>query len=221
LGSTICEAEMMDDAAAGLGRDNLWIRQVHDAVLRRVAAEGGGARDEATPPPEQLAAQLHNLLDQAVGLAWSTRSLARSVGWSLPAPVSALGNRLLRRVMDSAPPRDDHLGLLVLTDVPPGKSATGRLDASNHGEHRMDVRLVWTPMVSGGGLQLGRELLRVDPVGFRLDPGETRMVTVTLDVPASARPGVYTGVLSADDNAAVRLQMLVQVRAPDAGRVRD
>ena len=47
------------------------------------------------------------------------------------------------------------------------------------------------------------------------------MVTVTLDVPASASPGVYTGVLSADDNAAVRLQMLVQVRAPDAGRVRD
>jgi hypothetical protein len=217
LGSTICEAEMMDDADAGPGRDNLWIRQVHDAVLRRVVAEGGGARDEATPPPEQLVVQLHNLVDQAVGLAWSTRSLARSRGWSLPAPVSALAHRLLRQVLDSVPPRDDYLGLLVLTDVPPGDSATGRLDASNHGERRRDVRLVWTPMVSDGGLQLGRELLRVDPVGFRLDPGDTRTVTVTLDVPASARPGVYTGVLSADDNPAVRLQMLVQVRPTNAG----
>lgn len=208
---------MTDDAAAGPGRDNLWIRQVHDEVLRRVVADRGGARDDATPPPEQLVVQLHNLVDQAIGLAWSARSLARSVGVSLPAPVSALANRLLRQVLDPVPPRDDRPASLVLTDVTPGGSATGRLEASNHGDHRRDVRLVWTPMVSDGGLQLERELLGVDPVGFRLDPGQTRLVRVTLDVPASARPGVYTCVLSADDNPAVRLQTRVQVRAITPG----
>jgi hypothetical protein len=207
----ICEAEMRDNADAGDGREDLWIRQVHDTVLQSAVAEGPGAHDSSPLPPEQLVVQLHNLLDQAVGVAWSMRSLARSAGWSLPAPVSALASRLLRQALAPVPARADHQGLLVLTDVAPGNLATGRLDASNHGDRTRDVRLVWTPMASDGGLQLRGDYLRVEPDAFALAPGATRTVTVTLDVPASARPGTYTGDLSAADNPAVRLRMLVRV----------
>ena len=204
---------MRDDADAGSGREELWIRQVHDTVLQAAVGEGRGVHD--SPPPEQLVVQLHNLVDQAVGLAWSMRSLVRSAGWSLPAPVSALASRLLRQALAPVPARAGHQGLLVLTDVTPGNLATGRLDASNHGDRRHDVRLVWTPMVSDQGLQLGGAYLRVEPDVFALKPRDTRTVTVTLDVPASARPGTYTGDLSAADNPAVRLQMLVQVQMRD------
>jgi hypothetical protein len=211
----ICEAEMRDDADAGHGREELWIRQVHDTVLQSAVAEGRGAQDSPPLPPEQLVVQLHNLLDQAVGVAWSMRSLARSAGWSLPAPISALASRLLRQALAPVPARAGHQGLLVLTDVTPGNLATGRLDASNHGDRRRDVRLVWTPMVSDQGLQLGGDYLHVEPDVFTLEPRDTKTVTVTLAVPASARPGTYTGDLSAADNPAVRLQMLVQVQVRD------
>jgi hypothetical protein len=209
----ICEAKMRDDADAGHAREELWIRQVHDTVLQAAVGKGRGAHD--SPPPEQLVVQLHNLVDQAVGLVWSMRSLARSAGWSLPAPVSALASRLLRQALAPVPAHAGHQGLLVLTDVTPGNLATGRLDASNHGERRRDVRLVWTPMVSDQGLQLGGDYLRLEPDVFTLEPRDTRTVTVTLAVPASARPGTYTGDLSAADNPAVRLQMLVQVQVRD------
>jgi hypothetical protein len=100
-------------------------------------------------------------------------------------------------------------------DVAVGDSAGCEVWLHNRGpDDRGDVRLHASDMLSHDGNVIGAAALRIDTEVVPMPARSSRGVTVTIDVAADARPGVYRGTLLATGDPDLWLPVVLTVRLP-------
>lgn len=80
---------------------------------------------------------------------------------------------------------------------PGGSYTLPTIGVTNPGTERSTYQMGLSYMEGQGELVPPLEWFTFSPASFTLDPGATRAVSITLDVPASATPGSYAALLQA------------------------
>ena len=177
--------------------------------------------DRGTPTLAQRAAAI--LSDEIANGALANVAAA-SQSWSahrrdLIGPeaarrLAAEFGRLLDTVLDllapplrPAPVPDQIERLPVLRarrSAQPGGAAEIHTGLRNDGPTPVEVGFVWSDLVAGpdGRIDAGR--VRLLPGGVRFPPGVFADLTIGLDVPNDARPGLYHGLLQATEPVGLR-----------------
>jgi hypothetical protein len=145
-----------------------------------------------------LPAELGGLLDTVLELlAPPPRSSASS---ALPPPAA---------VPDSAPDRGQHIidALPVLRarhSVPPGGAAEIHTGLRNDGPTSVEGGFMWSDLVAEPDGRIDANCLRLLPDRVRVPPGAFVGLTIGLDVPHDARPGIYHALLQATERVGLR-----------------
>jgi hypothetical protein len=183
--------------------------------------------DPPPPAPGPVAAlpvraSLHEVLDRAIDLAQSVAALARPAAQSAAAlarPATRSGLRSpvvqLARARLSAVSwgRSGGPAVLPLGPASPDSDVTGTLEVTNDAlATRTDMGLVCSGLVTDSMYRIDGTSVTFRPAAFTLAPGETDTVEVTVAVPRSARPGLYTGVISVVGRPSVRNVLTLEVR---------
>jgi len=113
---------------------------------------------------------------------------------ALPAPVPPV-----TELMPGAPTAPRVPTVRRSEPAKPGGLATLTTRLSNDGNDPVDVRFRWDDLVSSPAARISSPHVRVLPDLLHLVPGELADILVVLDVPAAARPGLYSTLLGADD----------------------
>ncbi len=100
-------------------------------------------------------------------------------------------------------------------DVAVGDSASCEVWLHNRGpDRRDDVRLCPSDLLSHDGNVIAAEALRIDTAVVPMPARSSRGVTITVDVAADVRPGVYRGTLLAMGSPDLWLPVVLAVRPP-------
>jgi hypothetical protein len=103
----------------------------------------------------------------------------------------------------------------VNLDAPVGGSANSEVWLHNRGpDDRGDVRLHASDLLSHDGNVIPAGALRIDTAVVPMPARSSRGVTVTIDVAADVRPGVYRGTLLASGHPDLWLPVVLTVRLP-------
>jgi hypothetical protein len=182
------------------------------ALLQRLVAPSAGPARAARQPGEGRD-QVHSLVDQLIDVGATLSAMISptqaSVREALRGSARAVTGipRLATGPGTAAP-----LNVLPLGPVRPGATTVGELSVSNDSrEPRKGLRLRCAALVSETEARIAGEALSVTPNRIDLAPRSSRIVDVTVTVPADATPGTYVGLLSAAGEAGIRTLVLLEV----------
>ena len=191
--------------------------RIVDRFVRAVESNSGG---EATVSPSEPAATNGHATANGNGAVDGIKEFERltRAWWSLT------GQFLLRSIPATARPNSDVVSLDVGDpgakhgvnfDVAVGDSASCEVWLHNRGaDDRGDVQLRASDLLSHDGNVIAAATLRIDTAIVPMPARSSRGVTITIDVAAEVRPGVYRGTLLASGNPDLWLPIALTVRLP-------
>jgi hypothetical protein len=156
-------------------------------ATRRLAGEFGGLLDTVldllTPPPRAAAVS------------------------SLPPPVAMpdYAADQGRQTIEPLPV------LCARRSVPPGGAAEIHTRLQNDGPTPAEVGFVWSDLVAEPDGRIHAGCLQLRPGRVRVPPGACVDLTIGLEVPDDARPGLYHALLQATDRAGLRALLTFSV----------
>lgn len=95
----------------------------------------------------------------------------------------------------------------------PGGAAEIRTSVENDGPSPVEVGFLWSDLVADSDGRIPAGFLRLAPGRVRVAPGTAVVLTIGLDVPRGARPGVYRGLLQATEPVGLRAVLTFPVAA--------
>ena len=191
--------------------------RIVDRFVRAVESNSDG--DAAATPPN-AAATNGNAAVNGNGAVDGIKEFERltRAWWSMT------GQFLLRSIPATAKPGSESVSLDlgdpgpkrgVNFDVAVGDSASCEVWLHNRGpDDRGDVRLHASDLLSHDGNVIAAGGLQIDTAVVPMPARSSRGVTVTIDVAADVRPGVYRGTLLATGNPDLWLPVVLTVRLP-------
>ena len=184
--------------------------EIANGALANIAAASqvwsAHRRDLIAPEAtRRLAAELGGLLDTVLDLlAPPPRSSAAS---SLPPPAAVLDHAAERGQQTIEP-----LPVLrALRSVPPGGAAEIHTGLRNDSPTPVEVGFVWSDLVAEPDGRIHAGCLRLPPGRVRVPPGAFVDLTIGLDVPNDARPGLYHALLQATERVGLRALLMFPV----------
>lgn len=106
-------------------------------------------------------------------------------------------------------------GALTL-EASAGATASAEIWLHNRGsDDRADIRLQCSDLLSHQGDLIGAATVVIDTPVVAMPRRSSRGVTVTIDLPPAARPGVYRGTLLASGHPDLWLPVVLTVRMPN------
>ena len=94
--------------------------------------------------------------------------------------------------------------LRVRRSVPPGGAAKLHTGLRNEGPNPVEIGFVWSELVAGPDSRIHASCLRLLPGRLRVPSGTFVDLTICLDVPDDARPGLYQALLQATERVGLR-----------------
>jgi hypothetical protein len=124
---------------------------------------------------------------------------------------SAMLSSIVRRLALVLGGSTKSVAALGLEQTMPGGISTGRIHVANTSASLIKVVLVPTTLFGDEGGRIPGSDLGIIPDTFDLAAGETMRATITVRVPADARPGHYVGVISVHGRPSERILVVVPV----------
>jgi hypothetical protein len=144
-----------------------------------------------------------------LGLPEVTRQLAAEFGGLLETVLDLLAPLPQSAVVRPAADQDRPQGVQQIVEpvpvlrarrcVPPGGTAEIRTTLQNDDPASLDVGFVWSDLVGEPRGRIHASRLRLLPTRVRVPPGASADVTIGLDVPDDATPGLYHALLQAGE----------------------
>lgn len=157
---------------------------------------GADARYGDAENHDVLLRQIHDLVDH-VAKAWpSLKYLAPSQGAAADATRSPAGS------FPELKPHDV---------VRPGQRTTITMGVRNHEAQRVRVVPQLTDLLGSAGGRINASQMQCTPAAVELEPQAERDIAISVDVPADAAPGCYSGVLVVKGVRSVRAVITVEV----------
>jgi hypothetical protein len=100
---------------------------------------------------------------------------------------------------------------LVLRPVPPGGVAVGSFVLSNNGQVQADMSLKLINPLGSMSASIPSNQVTLEPARVIIRPGRSRVVKVTVGVPARTPAGTYLGIVRSDRPAGVLVVLEVDV----------
>ena len=167
------------------------------SLLAAVMSAGGPAAPTASTSPasalessptdtvQQARETLHELLDKLIDLV-QARAVSR-----LPASPDQVLRATLKTISESFP-------MFRVTDLlRPGQPVRIPISLRNEGTAPTELALAITDFLGGPDQRIPGTLARLVPDVVQLAPGDTGDISVLLQIPPDAAPGLYTALLRA------------------------
>jgi hypothetical protein len=202
----------LGERAAAILRD-----EIEQGALANIAAASqvwsAHHRDLLSPEAtRRLAAGFGGLLDTVLDLLTPSPSSAAASSLPPSAVMPDYAADQGRQTIEPLPV------LRARRSVPPGGAAEIHTCLRNDGPTPAEIGFVWSDLVAEPDGRIHAGCLRLLPGRVRVPPGACVDLTIGLDVPDDARPGLYHALLQATERMGLRALLTFPVSLERLGR---
>jgi hypothetical protein len=208
----IVDTAALGERAAAILRDEI----EHGALANIAAASQVWSthhRDLLSPEAtRRLAAGFGGLLDTVLDLLTPSPSSAAASSLPPSAVMPSYATDQGRQTIELLPV------LRARRSVPPGGAAEIHTRLRNDGPTPAEIGFVWSDLVAEPDGRIHAGCLQLLPGRVRVPPGACVDLTIGLDVPDDARPGLYHALLQATERVGLRALLTYPVSLERLGR---
>ncbi|MDB5206479.1 MAG: hypothetical protein JWR72_1554 [Flavisolibacter sp.] len=157
--------------------------------------------------PEELMSRIRRDAHDAVDLFIDAVTALTNQITSLTQPAN--GTRSTKETK-----RDSNEIAVVQNDVPakPGQSIDLPVLITNHSSDKaMQVEFAKSELIGPLGNKIPAKAIQVIPKSFMLAPGEAKEVIINITIPATAKPGSYSGLFQDINNPQLKTVLTIEV----------